>query len=220
MERIRSLDTNCFENFVLSNVHSRKVKLETKIRTQFISKGCRKFPKKEYIRCKLIRGHKRLLRKIMIHEAFVKELRESMCCEYSQRVYFNLLADSFLKYKNTLVDLIPVEMGPVNEIMKKKKMKLDHLEKSFNGNFCKEYFNKIETRESYYYYIEYLFSDFDCTKFIKKFGFKCCNDINHSINCYLKWALLKKYCSEIVLEDLNIEPYFPEPSYLPIPSFF
>ena len=120
MKRLRSVDPYCFENLLTKNVNSRKVKAETKIRSQFISKGCRKFPKKEYIRCKLIRGHKRILREIMANEEYAKNLIDSTNYESCQQYYWALLVNSFVKYKSTLIDLIPVEVGPVNEIMKKK----------------------------------------------------------------------------------------------------
>ena len=218
MKLLRSIDPHCFESTLTKNINSRKVKAETKIRSQFISKGSRKFPKKEYIRCKLIRGHKRILRQITANEAYIKDLLENSNENEPKQIYLRLLVSCFLANKNILSELIPVEMGPVNEVMKKKNMKVDHLKKSFNGDFCREYLEKIETRESYYYYIEFLFSDFKCSKLIKKFGFKCCLQENHTQACYLKWLLLKKYCSHLILEDLDIVPYTPEFRNLPLPS--
>ncbi|OMJ84369.1 hypothetical protein SteCoe_14521 [Stentor coeruleus] len=220
MKGIKSIDPHCFENPSIKNINSRKVKAETKIRSQFISKGCRKFPKKEYIRCKLIRGHKRVLRQIMANETYVKDLIENTNYHSCKQVYWGLLVNTFLKYKNILSEIIPVEVGPVNEIMKRKKMRIEHLKRSFNAEFCQDYLEKIETRESYFYYVEFLFSDFDCEKLIKRFGFKCCNKEEHDSSCSLKWLLLKNYCSSIVLEDIDIEPYTPEEKFLPLPSIF
>ena len=218
MKRIRPVDSYCFENLLTTNINTRKVKAETKIRSQFISKGCRKFPKKEYIRCKLIRGHKRILREIMGNEEYLKNIAETKDHSSCKQAYWSLLINSFLKYKKILVELIPVVVGPVNEIMKKKKMRTDHLKKSFNGDFCREYLSKIETRESYFYYVEFLFSDMNCSKLIKKFGFKCCNNEDHDYSCFLKWLLLKKFCSQMLLEELDITPYSPSDSFYPLPS--
>ncbi|OMJ75133.1 hypothetical protein SteCoe_25792 [Stentor coeruleus] len=220
MKGLKSIDPHCFENSSSRSISSRKVKAETKIRSQFISKGCRKFPKKEYIRCKMIRGHKRILRQIMSNDTYPKEFIESTNYNSYRQEYWNLLQSTFIKYKHILSEIIPVEVGPVNEIMKRKKMKIDHLKRSFNAEFCKEYLEKAETRESYFYYVEFLFSDFDCEKLIKRFGFKCCARDDHDLSCTLKWLLLKHFCSQIMLEDIGIEPYVPEEKFLPLPSLF
>lgn len=220
MKGLKSIDPHCFENLSTKNINSRKVKAETKIRSQFISKGCRKFPKKEYIRCKMIRGHKRILRQIMSDDTYAKELIENSTFNSCKQKYWSLLLNTFTKYKHILSEIIPVEVGPVNEIMRRKKMKTDHLKRSFNADFCKEYLEKLETRESYYYYVEFLFSDFDCEKLIKRFGFKCCIRDDHDLSCTLKWLLLKHFCSQIMLEDIDVEPYVPEEGYLPLPSLF
>ena len=218
MKLLKSVDPECFENQTAKNVNTRKVKAETKIRSQFISKGSRKFPKKEYIRCKLIRGHKRVLRQIMLKELSQQDLQDSTMHPSSRQYYWNLLIGSFTQNRETFSEIIPVEMGPVNEIMKRKKMKTDHLKRSFNAEFCKDYLMKPETRESYFYYIEFLFSDFDCENFIKRFGFKCCANGEHKSECYMKWLLLKKYCSSLVLEDINVTPFQGEGKNLPLPS--
>lgn len=219
MKLLKSIDPDCFENQTSKIVNSRKIKAETKIRSQFISKGYRKFPKKEYIRCKLIRGHKRLLRQIMLKESDLQSLLENSNFPSNKQFYWELLINTFSEHKELFTEIIPVEVGPVNEIMKRKKMKTDHLKRSFNAEFCKEYLAREETKQSYSFYIEFLFSEFNCDKFIKRFGFKCCTSREHKLGCYMKWLLLKKYCSTIVLEDIQISPFESEGKYLPLPAF-
>ena len=220
MKRLRSVDPICYENLQTINSNPRKIKAETKIRSQFISTGFRKFPKKEYIRCKLIRGHKRILREIMENEEYIKHVMETNDSQSCKQVYWSLLVNSFIKYKKILVELIPVVVGPVNEIMKKKKMKIDHLKRSFNAEFCKEYMKRTETRESYHYYVEFIFSDMNCAKLIKKFGFKCCNNEDHNYSCIMKWLLLKKFCGQMILEELDIVPYSSTNLFCPLPSIW
>jgi hypothetical protein len=151
-------------------------------------------------------------------EGNLHELLENSNFPKSKEYYLDMLIESFARNRETFTEIIPVEMGPVNEIMKRKKMKTDHLKRSFNAEFCKDYLMKPETRESYFYYIEFLFSDFDCEKFIKRFGFKCCTSASHSMECYMKWLLLKKYCSTIVLEDISVSPFQSDEQVLPLPS--
>lgn len=218
MKLLKSIDPDCFETKSSKILNSRKIKPETRIRSLFISKGYRKFPKKEYIRCKLIRGHKRILRQIMLKESSNQSLLENTNFPSNKLYYWTLIVNSFFQYREMFTEIIPVEVGPVNEIMKRKKMKTDHLKRSFNAEFCKEYLAREETKQSYSYYVEFLFGDFNCDKLIKRFGFKCCINREHNIGCYMKWLLLKKYCSTIVLEDIQIQPYEDGEKYLPLPG--
>lgn len=217
MKLLDSIDLSSFGLSSIKYVSLRKVKAESKIRSLFFSIGARNFPKKEYIRCKLIRGHKRALRSILDKIEMNDVVGNS--CEFSSSKlhYWGLILESFFRNQEYFKDIIPVEVGPINEFMKRKNMQVDHLKRSFNAQFCRDYLAKLETRESYSYYIEYLFSDIDCEKLIKIFGFRCCQKDRHRGSCNLKWIILKKYCSKTILEDIKIVPYQPKPDFYPLP---
>ena len=217
MKLLDSIDHNSFGLSSAKYISRRKIKAESKIRSLFFSVGARNFPKKEYIRCKLIRGHKRALRSILEKIEMKDETENSNEFSSSKLYYWGLIVESFYKNQEYFKDIIPVEVGPINELMKRKHMKTDHLKRSFNSEFCRDYLAKLETRESYSYYIEYLFSEIDCERLIKIFGFRCCQKEHHRGSCNLKWVVLKKYCSQTILEDIKIVPYEPKPDFYPLP---
>ena len=217
MKLLDSIDHSSFGLSATKEVSIRKVKAESKIRSLFYSVGARNFPKKEYIRCKLIRGHKRALRSLLEKVAISEGVENVDTFPTSKLYYWGLIEELFFRNQDYFQDIIPVEVGPINELMKRKKMKVDHLKRSFNAEFCRDYLAKQETRESYSYYIEYLFSEINCEKLIKIFGFRCCQKEIHRNSCYLKWVILKKYCSKTILEDIKIVPYQSKPDFYPLP---
>ena len=208
------------ENLMLASVkipNSKNMNLETKIRCLFLSKGYRKFPKKEYIRCKLIRGHKRILRDIQLKfnslDSFL-EAEESL----SRRFYLASLITSYLERKELFEKIIPVDAGPVNVMMKKRNVDTDSLKRSFNADYCREYLDCQEAKKSYSVYIDYLFAELEYSALIKRFGFRCCTSAIHKNNCIAKWILMKKYCCKLILEDIGVDPYINPQLYCPQPA--
>ena len=197
--------------------NSKNMNLETKIRCLFLSKGYRKFPKKEYIRCKLIRGHKRILRDIQLKLNSLDSFLEAELSA-SRRFYLAVLINSFLESQEVLERLIPVDAGPVNVMMKKRNIETENLKRSFNADYCREYLDCEETKRSYSNYIDYVFAELECSALIKRFGFRCCTSTNHKNNCIAKWMLLKKYCCKLILEDIGIAPYSNAQMYCPQPA--
>ena len=220
MENLPPVDPNCL---VLPAKRKRQMiekNIETRIRTLFVSKGYRKFPKKEYIRCKLIRGHKRVLRAIQEKENNLGAFLQEDMYSDGKKYYWLLIAESFVVNREAFTKLIPVDAGPVNVMMKKRNVCTENLKKSFNKEFCREYLEDEETRKSYSYYINYLFCDLDCERLKKIFGFRCCTAAKHKYYCQVKWIWLKIFCEQIVLEDIGVQPYSLPPKYSPVPSIF
>jgi len=83
----------------------------------------------------------------------------------------------------------------------------DNIPKSFNEKFCKKYFLPIQVRESYFYYTEYIFSEFDPDVLCKKFKLRCCRSPQHSPDCYNSWNLLKFYVQNIMITNLGADPW-------------
>lgn len=218
MKFVKPIDLTSYSELEAEIGNVRKVKIETKIRALFIGRGLRKYPKKEYIRCKLIRGHKRALRSIIENSNATEQLHEKDNTLSSKVYYWNLLLSSYLQYPKIFEEISPVEVGPVNKQMKKKNLDLNHIKRSFNKEFCQEYFSSPQIRQSYYHYINYLFSELDIESQIKYFGFKCCSSPSHTESCIFKWTILKRYCLSTILEDISIDTYTGDGTYSPLPS--
>ncbi len=218
MKILPPVDPNCFVPIPIRKRQMIEKNIETRIRTLFVSKGYRKFPKKEYIRCKLIRGHKRVLREIQDKENNLETVLQD--CMYSDCKYYYwlLLSESFIMNREVFLKIMPVDAGPVNVMMKKRNISTENLKKSFSAEFCREYLEDEETRKSYSYYINFLFYNLSSERLKKIFGFRCCTSVKHKYSCQIKWLWLKKFCEKIVLEDISIQPYTLPPKYSPIPS--
>ena len=197
--RALDLQSQCYE-------FSRRVKDETLIRSLFKSfktqiKG---HPKKEYLRCKLIRGHKRANRKIKKGKFLYNNQRD-----LSEKAATNWqkLSNCYFKYPAEL-DLVSKTL--FEPIKHKSKAKTNsETSRSFNTDFCWRYFKEEAVRESFYYYVEFIFSDLDPIELSKFLGFACCQQENHSMECAYKWLLMKRYSNQIIIQDLKLDPWFP-----------
>ncbi|OMJ85126.1 hypothetical protein SteCoe_13591 [Stentor coeruleus] len=219
MKKIVSIDLKVLDLQSQTDEFSRKVKVETLIRSLFISfkPQIKWHPKKEYLRCKLIRGHKRANRKIKKGKLLYNNQKEM-----SEAAKFNWqnLSKAYLKFQSVLDSVSRTLFEPIKFKANKTKITTES-SKSFNVDFCKRYFTEPGVRESYYYFIEYLFSDLNPDYLSKYLGFTCCQTNFHTLECAYKWLLMKRYANEIIIEDLQFEPWFPQEAVLlsPINNF-
>ncbi|OMJ70198.1 hypothetical protein SteCoe_31880 [Stentor coeruleus] len=175
-------------------------------------------PKKEYLRCKIIRGHKRATRQIIkgktpkatIHK-FAIENSRSLDVWYSLKSIIDQNPNLFIDCSNTV-------SGPKTDGQAKRKNS-EGIEKSFNIAFCSNYFSNEKVRESYYYYIQLLFTNFNLTELCEKFNFKCCEGSPHKINCVEKWIMLKEYLEYHLIKELDLEPFVLDLSISGLPSY-
>ncbi|CAG9325966.1 unnamed protein product [Blepharisma stoltei] len=182
----------------------RKQIADTKILNRFESLSKPKPPKKEYLRRKMIRGHKRVNRQI---EKGIIPKRTLNVFSAQAKSFWDRLTKTFTQYKNILSQESKTEAGPKTDGKTKRKAEEDGLPKSFNGKFCRKYFEPIEVRESYFYYTEYVFSEFDPDILSKKFKLRCCRAPQHSSECMNSWKLLKFYVQKIMFDNIGIEPW-------------
>ena len=146
----------------------------------FLEKDECKVPKKDYMRCKMIRGHKRATRQLLkgiipkktyLHRFDIDDMRSlKIWLEIKSIVEKNLQV--FTKISKTI-------SGPKTG----KNSEAESIEKSFNLSFCFNYFSDENIRLSYYYYIQLIFSNFDLNVLCDKFQFKCCLKNRHNIEC-------------------------------------
>ena len=158
-----------------------------------------KDPKKEYVRCNLIRGHKRAIRQVQT-ENWLK---------FAFQVKSN---EIILKAKSQTTE------GPITDGKTKRKASNINNEilKSFNDTFCRDYFNSEVVVESFVKYLAIIFSSMDPESLIERFKFRCCrNEENgsHNDECKENWIELRKYLEETMIQELKIKQ---EPEILQI----
>ena len=166
-----------------------------------------KIPKKEYIRCKLIRGHKRAIRNAFIGKKAKKTINRVNLKNKKQIVKLNEFSTHVNKRKHMLEEVSRPENGPKTDgISKRSKVELDNAEKSFNNTYCRNYFRSSLTRKSFKLYLDFLFNGSSVNELCDKFDFSCCSHkSNHNVDCKEKWMSLEKYLKVDLLSELGIK---------------
>ncbi|CAG9335408.1 unnamed protein product [Blepharisma stoltei] len=169
-------------------------------------------PKKEYLRCKLIRGHKRANRQIKdgVHPS--KTIHKFDLANGKARDIWHTLQLHFFKNRYVLETESLTESGPTTDGKKKRGKEIidKSTQKSFNTEYVKRYFLNEATKISFYYYVELIFADMNPDVLCDKFDFFCCKPLDHDASCTEKWTSLKIYLQKLMFEDLKLEPWRPE----------
>ncbi|CAG9317207.1 unnamed protein product [Blepharisma stoltei] len=165
-------------------------------------------PKKEYLRCQLIRGHKRMIRNLGSDIIPRKTLNKAKICREIFETY-NKLKICYEKNKEVLNRACQTINGPKTDGQaKRQKIKEDRdISRSYNNKYCKSYFESSEVRESYQLYIDYLFANAGPSELSKKFKFSCCKSEKHNDECIIKWNILRHYVSLKMIQDLGVRPW-------------
>lgn len=193
----------------------RKRKIETLIMKKFVTvKDYESCPKKEYVRCKVIRGHKKMIRNMIENKFPSKGIIKISSKDKKQLQIYRFFQDHYADHTSDLDEISKTESGPLTDGKSRRKnpqAKLD-TENSFNNSFCKEYFSTQSVRESFCIFIELVFSKIEPDGLKEKFGFSCCRGRLHNLDCYDKWMILKFYLQDemfVTLDyckpDINIE---------------
>jgi hypothetical protein len=207
------------EEIYIPNISKRT---DSKVLEKFDSnkKATQKPPKKEYLRCKLIRGHKRAIRQIrleVIPKATIHKFEIEDLKAYSIWI---LLKKLVLENQTIFSTLSKTEAGPLTDGRAKRLSGSEKSSsKSFNFNFCKDYFSIPIVRESFFHYINLIFVNFNPTILCKKFEFYCCRFELHSIECMEKWNELYKYITQDMIEELTLEPFITTNKFLNLPNY-
>mmetsp|Transcript_12766 Transcript_12766/g.18639 ORF Transcript_12766/g.18639 Transcript_12766/m.18639 type:complete len:260 (+) Transcript_12766:1046-1825(+) len=169
-----------------------------------------KKPKKEYLRCKLIRGHKRIIRQLdkqVIPRRTINKFDES---DSKARLTYNKLKSILNSDRKVFLEKSKTEKGPKTD-GKNKRTNNDFVPyNSFNDNFCRWYLQELCLRKSFYFYIELIFSDLNPEMLCRKFDMRCC-DYLHTENCVKVWKGLKFYVQNKMIQELGLEPYSEPP---------
>lgn len=182
-----------------------------RILTAFTKKKKRKgrlHPKKEYIRCKLIRGHKRAQRQIARNIIPSRTLHKFDPFDQKPAKIWQELINVYKENPQFLWDISQTDKGPLTDGRSKRAEKSD-AQKSFNDKFVFWYFSAAIVRKSFYYYVELLFSDPDPENLVQRFEISCCPG-THSEECFVKWREFKSYLMNEMLTEVGLEPWTPE----------
>ncbi|CAG9317339.1 unnamed protein product [Blepharisma stoltei] len=164
-------------------------------------------PKKEYLRCKLIRGHKRILRQIKKCIIPAKTLNRIDPSNPSALRQYEALRNCYYRNADELDPLTETVKGPITDGRAKRKSAwCEDIENSFNMSFCRSYFAPNSIRESYFLYVELIFMELDAEVLCDKFDFHCCREKNHSGECIEKWLLMKNIIQFDMIRELDHEP--------------
>lgn len=163
-------------------------------------------PKKEYVRCKLIRGHKRAIRNAFIGKKAKKTINRINFKNKKQIAKLDEFTAHAIQNRSILEEVSRPENGPKTDgISKKSKANLKDSEKSFNNNYCRKYFLNSLTRESFILYCDVLFDGSSVNELCEKFDFSCCSSKStHNDECSEKWKLLEKYFKLDLMSELGI----------------
>ena len=214
MKDLVSIDLKALDLQAQMDEFSRKVKEETLVRSLFISfkhqiKG---HPKKEYLRCKLIRGHKRANRKIKKGKYLYNKMKE---LTEKEKMNWQCLVEVYQRNSEVLDNVSKTMFEPIK--FKSKARPTSETSRSFNTDFCQRYFREAAVRESFYYFVEFTFCELSPQDLAKTLGFSCCLSEKHNFDCAYKWVLMKRYANQIIIQDIKLEPWFPT-IFHPLPN--
>ena len=200
----------------------RKRKTETLIMKMFftINKTKIQSPKKEYVRCKVIRGHKKLIRSLLENSIPKKGIAKfKLGCTF-RGVPYRKFQDHLNENQKVLMEISFTESGPLTDGKHKKRSKeKNSYQSSFNNEFCAEYFENQVIRESFKLFCEIIFSKHNPKSLIKRLGFGCCNSGIHTLECYESWQCLKYYLQNEIFETLGYkDEYFDDSNPESVPD--
>jgi hypothetical protein len=176
---------------------------EKKTLSMFIDKNNRS-PKKEYIRCQIIRGVKRAMRDSRsLSRLPVKKLHsvDSQCFESVEA--WRDFTETVKINQNFVSMFSSTESGPLTD--GKSSRKYQSNEKSYNDRFCFRFFTEIMKTDIYSHFLLLIFTPFTCKSLCLKFNFR---PVGHSTkacspDCRSKWEAFRDYVSSKMIEDLR-----------------
>mmetsp|Transcript_19583 Transcript_19583/g.35941 ORF Transcript_19583/g.35941 Transcript_19583/m.35941 type:complete len:288 (-) Transcript_19583:2608-3471(-) len=176
----------------------RKVKNETVLFMKFTnSKGT--MPKKEYIRIKILRGLRKVIRKYSYKEARfsgINKVRELQDDNESK-----LAAD---RAWMALIDFYGENIHNIDVHFRDIDFNGRNKEGNFNNEYCKRVLDSPVIKKLYKLYIGFLFADLDPDLMCSKFNVKCCRGC-HANECIDKWRELHTYLEKSMLTELGME---------------
>ena len=165
--------------------------------------------KKEYLRVYIIRSFRKMIRKLvqgerirasMEHESKVFESKyEYLESCIKDRIYSNL---SYFKQIS-----LP-QNGPISDGNLSKSTQKSRNFRSYNNKFVKNFFEKVEIKECYFYFILYTFLESSFENLERTLKIKCCLG-DHSNHCEDRWKEIKDILLSEIFINIGITPWTP-----------
>ena len=173
----------------------RKLKHEADelLRTFIHSKNLLKRPKKEYLRCSIIRSHKRMLQML-----FKKRLTRRDKQRLATRTAIQVQAwEQFRAASQSPLLGQVIKISPPGQTNGSKAQT-----RSFNNTYCRKYFETPAARKSYAAYVDYYFADATPADLSNKLNILCCLS-EHDASCLERWEAMKHYLQVALLAELK-----------------
>lgn len=181
----------------------RKVKEETMLLKKFTSlKGG--MPKKEYIRIKVLRGLRKVVRKYPFEDTHLNGINKVRTSTDASDVKCKVAWGQ-------LVDFYSAQMAEISRHFSEIEFNERNKEGNFNNDYCRRVLDTPVIRRLYRHYIDFLFADLDPEIMCVKFGIQCCRGC-HANECVEKWEELRRYLQVNMLTELGMH-YDEPPSY-------
>ena len=179
----------------------------------------RSYPKKEYLRCKLIRGHKKAIRALNLNKPAKAGLAKFNLSNHKAGQIWSEFSKIYQNNSEFFLDKSRTEAGPLTDGKTKRNDFGLPVTRSFNDSFCKYYFEYECIRKSFVLFVQLVFCDFDIKELSQKFNFDCCGNQKHEISCFEKWLSLKEYITGIMMVGVERQPVVKYAQFDSLPNF-
>lgn len=164
-------------------------------------------PKKEYFRCQHIRALKKSWRQLesgKLPGASIHRVET-----HTQSELWQQMAEMYRRHEAFLQQLSATEAGPLTDGKHKPHVKeLQPQAKSFNNEFCRNFFSSWEVQEYNRLFCDLVY-DAPPASLCSKLKLRCCADSNHSTACVEVWANVKHFAARGMLEELAVNTELP-----------
>ena len=174
------------QNLFMSNVNGNDVPKAFFSKKQLSSKPL----KPEYLRCKMIRGHKKFNRFMASNR-----LPRNGPNQYSTKKQgcWQMCCQIYKQHEERLRNMARTEAGPRTDGRSRRLYSPENLPKTCNNRFCRWYFSEDGVLVSFQAYVDYLFFQETPLTLCEKFKAYCCIYDNHDADCEEKWRQLHRY---------------------------
>lgn len=185
----------------------RKKKPITLVFEHFFNNQCH-HPKKEFFNAFMIRAIKRAFRIVAKNLTPKKTSIEVIPNNPRQTSLWNTLVLLYKKNPDHIKKISTTISSPLTDAKTKRKpsMRKDKAN-SYNNSYCKNFFQDWFMQVAFYVIAGLLFSDPSPNVLIRKFKFKCCQDVVHTNECMKKWGVLKDFLENTYFKDLGIKDF-------------
>ncbi|OMJ74999.1 hypothetical protein SteCoe_25958 [Stentor coeruleus] len=190
LKQVKSFIPNSIQKTSAPGTHKkgRSTCESTEILSQFLDKSLDKSPRKDNIRCTLIRRIIKLIRSV------------NKC-----KIKISLNPKSL-----KLLKIISANIDELSKLVNKKNLpyienKTNKKYKSYNDSYCRIFFSNNVIRELYFVYIDYIFTSRTFEERCKDLNIYCCKDKRiRSSRCTKKWEKLKNILLKEPMEHFGV----------------